>query len=61
MQSDSNQLVAYVMTHHRKVVKSQADAMDWLDKNLPTWRTAPVPEPVSTIYYDGESDGYDNE
>ncbi|MBE4286750.1 hypothetical protein HJ070_23005 [Vibrio parahaemolyticus] len=32
MQSDSNQLIAYVMTHHLKVVKSQADAMDWLDK-----------------------------
>ncbi|MBE4287236.1 hypothetical protein HJ070_25850, partial [Vibrio parahaemolyticus] len=30
MQSDSNQLIAYVMTHHLKVVKSQADAMDWL-------------------------------
>lgn len=58
MQSDSNQLIAYVMKHHRDV-KSQAQAMSWLDKHVPAWRTEPVPEAVGTIYYDGESDGYD--
>lgn len=60
MQSDSNQLIAYVMQHH-KDVKSQAQAMSWLDKHIPTWKTTPAPEPVSTIFYAGESDGYENE
>ncbi|SDI08617.1 hypothetical protein SAMN04488136_15812 [Vibrio xiamenensis] len=56
MQADSNQLVAYVMKHNRM---SQTQAMSWLDKWVPTWRTEPVPEAIGTIYYDGESDGYD--
>lgn len=63
MQSDSNQLVAYVMQHHRINGKrmSQSQAMSWLDKWMPTWITEAPPEPVGTIYYDGASDGYENE
>ena len=58
MQSDSNELIAYVMTHNRM---TQAQAMAWLDKRMPTWRSEPPPEIVGVIYYDGPSDGYEDE
>ena len=58
MQPDSNQLVSYVMKHNRM---SQPQAMGWLDKWVPEWRTEPPPQSVGTIYYDGAADGYENE
>lgn len=51
MPSDSNQLVAYIMTHNQM---SQSQAIGWLDKWVPSWRTEEPNEPVGVIEYCGE-------
>lgn len=52
--SDSSELIAYVMTNNRM---TQPQAMAWLDKRTPSWRTEEPNQPVSFI----ENYGDDNE
>lgn len=47
--SDSSELIAYVMTNNRM---TQPQAMAWLDRWAPSWRTEEPNQPVSVIEYD---------
>ncbi len=51
--SDSSELIAYVMTNNRM---TQSQAMAWLDRWTPSWRTEEPNQPVGIIFTDGKND-----
>lgn len=49
--SDSSELIAYVMTNNRM---TQRQAMAWLDRWTPSWRTEEPNQPISVIEYNDQ-------